>query len=106
LGVILLDLIGFRIVISILPFLSPALGANKMDIALIVVTYAIGAGLCGPLWGRLRPARIPPGAARLCTARCNSVVSRCHTCTDIHSLQSLTHTNAQESKLWRHSFLI
>lgn len=52
-GVILLDLIGFGIVIPILPFLSPTLGADKMDIALIIVTYAIGAGLCGPLWGRL-----------------------------------------------------
>jgi DHA1 family tetracycline resistance protein-like MFS transporter len=52
-GVILLDLIGFGIVIPILPFLSPTLGADQMDIALIIVTYAIGAGLCGPLWGRL-----------------------------------------------------
>lgn len=52
-GVILLDLIGFGIVIPILPFLSPTLGADKMDIALIIVTYAACAGLCGPVWGRL-----------------------------------------------------
>ena len=52
-GVILLDLIGFGIVIPILPFLSPTLGADKMDIALIIVTYAVFGGLCGPLWGRL-----------------------------------------------------
>jgi MFS family permease len=52
-GVILLDLIGFGIVIPILPFLSPTLGADKMDIALIIVTYAICAGLSGPVWGRL-----------------------------------------------------
>lgn len=52
-GVIVLDLIGFGIVIPILPFLSPKLGADKMDIALIIVTYAICAGLCGPFWGRL-----------------------------------------------------
>jgi MFS family permease len=52
-GVILLDLIGFGIVIPILPFLSPTLGADKMDIALIIATYAVCAGLCGPLWGRL-----------------------------------------------------
>jgi len=52
-GVILLDLIGFGIVIPILPFLSPKLGADKIDIALIIVTYAICAGLCGPFWGRL-----------------------------------------------------
>jgi len=52
-GVVLLDLIGFGIVIPILPFLSPQLGADKLDIAFIIVTYAVGAGLCGPLWGRL-----------------------------------------------------
>lgn len=52
-GVILLDLIGFGIVIPILPFLSPRLGADKMDIALIIVTYALCAGLSGPYWGRL-----------------------------------------------------
>jgi DHA1 family tetracycline resistance protein-like MFS transporter len=52
-GVILLDLIGFGIVIPILPFLSPQLGADKMDIALIIVTYAACAGLSGPAWGRL-----------------------------------------------------
>jgi DHA1 family tetracycline resistance protein-like MFS transporter len=52
-GVVLLDLIGFGIVIPILPFLSPQLGATKVDIALIIVTYAAGAGLCGGFWGRL-----------------------------------------------------
>jgi DHA1 family tetracycline resistance protein-like MFS transporter len=51
--VILLDLIGFGIVIPILPFLSPQLGADKMDIALILVSYAVFAGLLGPAWGRL-----------------------------------------------------
>ena len=52
-GVVLLDLIGFGIVIPILPFLSPELGADKLDIAYIIVAYAVGAGLCAPLWGRL-----------------------------------------------------
>ncbi|MDG2272365.1 MAG: MFS transporter [Halioglobus sp.] len=52
-GVILLDLIGFGIVIPILPFLSPELGADKMDIALIIVTYALCAAISGPIWGRL-----------------------------------------------------
>ncbi len=51
-GVVLLDLIGFGIVIPILPFLSPQLGADKMDIALIIVTYAACAGISGPYWGR------------------------------------------------------
>ena len=52
-GVVLLDLIGFGIVIPILPFLSPTLGADKMDIAYIIVVYAICSGLCAPYWGRL-----------------------------------------------------
>ncbi|MEQ9463760.1 MAG: MFS transporter [Haliea sp.] len=52
-GVVLLDLIGFGIVIPILPFLSPQLGADKVDIALIIVSYAACAGISGPFWGRL-----------------------------------------------------
>lgn len=51
--VALLDLIGFGIVIPILPFLSPQLGASNMDIALIVSTYAVCAAFCAPAWGRL-----------------------------------------------------
>ncbi len=52
-SVVLLDLIGFGIVIPILPFLSPQLGADKLDIAFIIVAYAVGAGLFAPVWGRL-----------------------------------------------------
>lgn len=52
-GVVLLDLIGFGIVIPILPFLSPELGADKLDVAYIIVAYAVGAGLCAPVWGQL-----------------------------------------------------
>jgi DHA1 family tetracycline resistance protein-like MFS transporter len=52
-SVVLLDLIGFGIVIPILPFLSPQLGASQLDIAYIIVVYAVCSGLCGPFWGRL-----------------------------------------------------
>lgn len=52
-AVVLIDLIGFGIVIPILPFLSPQLGASKLDIALIIVTYAAFSGVSGPYWGRL-----------------------------------------------------
>ena len=51
--VVLIDLIGFGIVIPILPFLSPTLGADKMDIAYIISVYAVCAGISGPFWGRL-----------------------------------------------------
>jgi DHA1 family tetracycline resistance protein-like MFS transporter len=50
---ILIDLIGFGIVIPILPFMAPQLGADKMDIAFLIVIYAVCAGFCGPFWGRL-----------------------------------------------------
>lgn len=52
-AVVLIDLIGFGIVIPILPFLAPQLGADKLDIALIVSIYALFAGLFAPFWGRL-----------------------------------------------------
>lgn len=52
-AVVLIDMIGFGIIIPILPFMSPELGADKLDIALIIVTYALCSGLCGPFWGRL-----------------------------------------------------
>ena len=39
-GVVLLDLIGFGIVIPILPFLSPELGADKLDVCLLYTSDA------------------------------------------------------------------
>jgi MFS family permease len=50
---VLLDLIGFGIVIPILPFITPRLGGSEFDIALIIATYAVFATLVAPLWGRL-----------------------------------------------------
>ena len=51
--VVLLDTIGFGIVIPILPFLSPELGATNTEIALIIASYAACAGTVGPFWGCL-----------------------------------------------------
>lgn len=67
-GVVLLDLIGFGIVIPILPFLSPQLGASKIDIALIIVTYAACAGIFGPFWGRLSDRRGRKTVIMICLA--------------------------------------
>lgn len=67
-GVVLIDLIGFGIVIPILPFLSPQLGADKIDIALIIVTYAAFAGLFGPFWGRLSDRRGRKPVIMICLA--------------------------------------
>lgn len=46
-------MIGFGIVIPILPFLSPQLGASDFDIAMIIASYAVCAGVAGPWWGKL-----------------------------------------------------
>jgi MFS family permease len=52
-AVVLLDMIGFGIVIPILPFISPRLGASNFDIAMIIASYALCAGIAGPWWGKL-----------------------------------------------------
>ncbi len=51
--VIVVDLIGFGIVIPILPFLSPQLGGGNDDIAFILVSYSVAAAFFAPVWGRL-----------------------------------------------------
>ncbi len=51
--VIVVDLIGFGIVIPILPFLSPQLGGTTDDIAFILATYSVAAAIVAPIWGRL-----------------------------------------------------
>ena len=51
--VIVVDLIGFGIVIPILPFLSPQLGGGTDDIAFILMTYSVAAAIVAPVWGRL-----------------------------------------------------
>ena len=50
---VLIDLIGFGIIIPILPFMAPALGASNFDIALIIAIYSLFGGLVGPFWGKL-----------------------------------------------------
>jgi MFS family permease len=50
---IVIDLIGFGLIIPILPFATPKLGGDAFDIALLVAVYSICAGICGPFWGRL-----------------------------------------------------
>lgn len=52
-AVIVVDLIGFGIVIPILPFMAPLLGGNEMDVALVIAVYSLCAGLFGPFWGGL-----------------------------------------------------
>lgn len=51
--IVAIDLIGFGIVIPILPFIVPGFGGDEVDIALIIAVYSVFAGICGPLWGKL-----------------------------------------------------
>jgi len=50
---VLIDLIGFGMVIPILPFMAPQFGASEFDIAMLIVAYSVCAGLVGGLWGKL-----------------------------------------------------
>lgn len=50
---VLIDLIGFGMIIPILPFAAPRFGASELDIALILVAYSVCGALASPLWGRL-----------------------------------------------------
>ncbi len=50
---VLIDLIGFGMVIPILPFMAPQFGASQFDIAMLIVVYSVCAGLVGGWWGKL-----------------------------------------------------
>ena len=43
--VIVIDLVGFGLVIPLLPFMAPSLGGDSTDVAFIMITYALGAAL-------------------------------------------------------------
>ena len=51
--VIVIDLVGFGLVIPLLPFMAPNLGGDSTDVAFIIITYALGAALVSPAWGKL-----------------------------------------------------
>ena len=52
-GIVILDLIGFGIVIPILPFYAESFGADASVLGLLVTAYAAMQVFCAPLWGRL-----------------------------------------------------
>ena len=56
-AVVLIDLIGVGIVIPSLPVRSPHLGADHVDIALIIGTESACAGILAPCWGKLADRR-------------------------------------------------
>jgi DHA1 family tetracycline resistance protein-like MFS transporter len=52
-SVIIIDLIGFGIVLPILPFYATEYGASPPMLGLILTSYAAAQFICAPLWGRL-----------------------------------------------------
>lgn len=52
-SVVVLDLVGFGIVVPILPFYAEKYGANATVLGLLLMSYAAMQFLFSPLWGRL-----------------------------------------------------
>jgi MFS family permease len=52
-AVVILDLIGFGIVMPVLPFWAKEFGADAFAFGLIQSSYAVAQFVCAPLWGRL-----------------------------------------------------
>lgn len=50
---VVIDLIGFGIIIPIMPFIGLSLALNGLEIGLLIGIYSIFSGLFGPYWGRL-----------------------------------------------------
>ncbi|ARN73368.1 MFS transporter [Oceanicoccus sagamiensis] len=50
---VLIDLIGFGIIIPILPFMAPQLGASYTDIFMITAVYSLFTALFNPFWGKM-----------------------------------------------------
>lgn len=49
----IVDLIGFGVVVPVLPFWATELGASPTTLGLLVTAYAAAQFVCAPLWGRL-----------------------------------------------------
>jgi MFS family permease len=52
-GVVIVDLIGFGIVMPILPFYADEHGAKATELGTLFTAYAAAQFVCAPLWGRL-----------------------------------------------------
>ena len=50
---VVIDLIGFGIVIPILPFIGLRIGLDSFDIGILIAIYSVCSGICGPFWGKL-----------------------------------------------------
>lgn len=70
-GTVVLDLVGFGIVIPLLPFYAEEHGATPVQVTLLMAVYSLAQFLCAPLWGQWsdRVGRRPVMLASIaCTA--------------------------------------
>ena len=65
-GVVIVDLIGFGVVMPILPFWASEHGASPTLLGLVFTAYAAAQFVCAPLWGRLSD-RVGRRRIMLCT---------------------------------------
>jgi len=52
-AVVIVDLVGFGVVMPVLPFWAQEFGADAAEFGLLQSSYAVAQLLCAPLWGRL-----------------------------------------------------
>lgn len=52
-SVVAVDLVGFGIVVPVLPYWAESLNASGFELGLLISGYAAAQFLCAPLWGRL-----------------------------------------------------
>jgi len=65
-GVVIVDLVGFGVVMPILPFYAHEHGASATELGFVFTAYAAAQFLCAPLWGRLSD-RVGRRRVMLCT---------------------------------------
>lgn len=56
-GTVLVDMIGFGIVLPLLPFYAEDLGATPLEVTLIIASFSAMQLLAAPLWGRFSDTR-------------------------------------------------
>ena len=50
---VFIDLLGFGIVIPLLPLYAQTFGASGATVGLLITVYSLAQFLCAPVWGRL-----------------------------------------------------
>lgn len=54
---VLVDMIGFGIVLPLLPFYAESMGASPLDVTLLIASFSAMQLAAAPLWGRVSDRR-------------------------------------------------